>query len=645
MIGNRRITSPYCQTSSHSMALPNYAESRRVRDEDMGLHKYHNTAEECKLEHWDIKLDANQLQPNTPNRHKNLNASSSSSGQLHSSLRFSSRLARSRTQTTPSGVEQVSFIWAAHQVHHSSEYYNLTTALRQSLTQQFTSWIFYLPMALIAPPAVFAVHIQLNLLYQFWIHTELIKNLGPLEWVFNTPTHHKVHHGRNSYCIDKNYGGILIIWDRLFGTFAAEKEKVVFGLVSPINTFDILYVQVGSIRHHWCDQHLTSIPLRKRGGVREERRLNVFQLFENKQSSVLKYLQGWGWDAGEPTCGGLVTGQEVPHDPSWSLPLQMYVIIHFLLALGTYQDVFENKMTLSQFNILGMTGYVLLTLTSMGFLIDQRPRAAVLEMLRCVVMVTMQRYGYMKPLLPTLAVTTQGCLSLPAAHSPAPNPRLCGAHEELVQMRRGWYPCVRMSRGRNCSVGVNSGVVDSTQCEILSLNVQGIGPVKDAFFTIGSSSVAPRELCLVMDSGLLLLRLKRCHAAGDAANSTHSGSAARLKQKVIFRHSSVQVWWTDAVYEPEHIEGWRRGRILAQPPPPPPPPHPDSRSENEVPHDGDLFDPIVRASGEKTCSLTSEPTFYIILRPQPLTAFVSLSLLYWALQSFSQMFSIRKKTD
>ncbi|KAK1895605.1 Alkylglycerol monooxygenase [Dissostichus eleginoides] len=328
-------------------------------------------AEECKLEHWDIKLDANQLQPNTPNRHKNLNASSSSSA--------------SYTQAS-----EVSFIWAAHQVHHSSEYYNLTTALRQSLTQQFTSWIFYLPMALIAPPAVFAVHIQLNLLYQFWIHTELIKNLGPLEWVFNTPTHHKVHHGRNSYCIDKNYGGILIIWDRLFGTFAAEKEKVVFGLVSPINTFDILYVQLHYYLYLW-------------------RRSTTFKTISDK---CLTFINGPSWKPGKPRLGDhldnpKVTGQEVPHDPSWSLPLQMYVIIHFLLALGTYQDVFENKMTLSQFNILGMTGYVLLTLTSMGFLIDQRPRAAVLEMLRCVVMVTMQRYGYMKPLLPTLAVTTQ----------------------------------------------------------------------------------------------------------------------------------------------------------------------------------------------------------------------------------------------
>ncbi|KAK5862125.1 hypothetical protein PBY51_017554 [Eleginops maclovinus] len=292
-------------------------------------------------------------------------------------------------------AHEVSIIWAAHQVHHSSEYYNLTTALRQSLTQQFTSWIFYLPMALIAPPALFAAHIQFNLLYQFWIHTELIKDLGPLEWVFNTPTHHKVHHGRNTYCLDKNYGGILIIWDRLFGTFAAEKEKVVFGLVSPINTFEILYVQL----HYYL--YLL-------------RRSTAFKTISDK---LLTFINGPSWKPGKPRLGDYidnpkVTGQEVPHDPSWSLPLQMYVVIHFLLALGTYHDVFENKMMLSQLTILGMTCYVLLTLTSMGFLIDKRPRAAVLEMLRCVVMVTMLRYGYMKPLLPALIVTTEAFVSL-----------------------------------------------------------------------------------------------------------------------------------------------------------------------------------------------------------------------------------------
>ncbi|KAF1388410.1 hypothetical protein PFLUV_G00089880 [Perca fluviatilis] len=292
-------------------------------------------------------------------------------------------------------AHEVSILWAAHQVHHSSEYYNLTTALRQSVTQQFTSWIFYLPMALVAPPSIFAVHIQLNLLYQFWIHTELIRDLGPLEWVFNTPKHHRVHHGRNIYCIDKNYGGILIIWDRLFGTFAQETDKVVYGLVFPIETFEILYVQLHYYWYLW-------------------QKSNTFDGISDKLSTFFK---GPSWKPGKPRLGDhvdnpKVTGQEVPHDPSWSLPLQVYVVIHFLLALGTYHDLFENKMMLSQLTILGMAGYILLTLTSLGFLIDQRPTAAVLEMLRCVVTVTMQRYGFMKPLLPFLAVPTEAFVSL-----------------------------------------------------------------------------------------------------------------------------------------------------------------------------------------------------------------------------------------
>ncbi|XP_059195865.1 alkylglycerol monooxygenase [Centropristis striata] len=292
-------------------------------------------------------------------------------------------------------AHEVNFIWAAHQVHHSSEYYNLTTALRQSLTQQFTSWIFYLPLALVAPPTVFAVHIQLNLLYQFWIHTELIRDLGPLEWVFNTPKHHRVHHGRNEYCIDKNYGGILIIWDRLFGTFASEGDKPIFGLVVPINTFDIVHVQLHYYWYLWTRA----------------------KTYDNIGDKLSTFIKGPSWKPGKSWLGDHkdnpeVTGQEVPHDPSWSLPLQVYVVMHFLLALGTYHDLFENKMMLSQFTMLGMTGYVLLTLTSLGYMIDQRPSAPLLETLRCVIMVALQRYGCMKPLLPSLAVPTEAFVSL-----------------------------------------------------------------------------------------------------------------------------------------------------------------------------------------------------------------------------------------
>merc|ERR1711963_373162 len=111
----------------------------------------------------------------------------------------------------------INVLWAAHQVHHSSEDYNLTTALRQSAFQGFGSWPLYLPMAFFVPPAQAVIHKELNLLYQFWIHTELVQSIGPLELVLNTASHHRVHHGANRYCLDKNYAGLIIIWDRMFG--------------------------------------------------------------------------------------------------------------------------------------------------------------------------------------------------------------------------------------------------------------------------------------------------------------------------------------------------------------------------------------------------------------------------------------------
>nr|XP_053643322.1 alkylglycerol monooxygenase-like [Cherax quadricarinatus] len=142
---------------------------------------------------------------------------------------------------------EVSFIWSWHQVHHSHEEYNLTVGLRQSMFQQLCALGFYQPMALLGVPLpAICVHFNLNLLVQFIIHTELIGKCGPLEWIINTPSHHRVHHGANKYCLDKNYGGFLIIWDRLFGTFAAEKddEEIVYGLVDQPQASSILYLQV-----------------------------------------------------------------------------------------------------------------------------------------------------------------------------------------------------------------------------------------------------------------------------------------------------------------------------------------------------------------------------------------------------------------
>ncbi|MFT4595538.1 MAG: alkylglycerol monooxygenase, partial [Psychroserpens sp.] len=125
---------------------------------------------------------------------------------------------------------QINFLWAAHIVHHQSEDYNLSVALRQSWIQGWFSWTFYLPLAFIGfnPEIAFPI-IAFNTLYQFWIHTTTIKSLGPLEWIFNTPSHHRVHHGSNPKYIDKNHAGSLIIWDRMFGTFKQEEDEPVYG--------------------------------------------------------------------------------------------------------------------------------------------------------------------------------------------------------------------------------------------------------------------------------------------------------------------------------------------------------------------------------------------------------------------------------
>jgi len=136
---------------------------------------------------------------------------------------------------------EVRFLWAAHENHHSSRYYNLSTALRQSWTTPFTGIVFWAPLAFLgfSPALIFSAQ-AISLVYQFWIHTELVDRLGAFEWVFNTPSHHRVHHGRNLRYLDRNHGGILIIWDRLFGTFEAESvsEPVDYGLTKNIHTFN-----------------------------------------------------------------------------------------------------------------------------------------------------------------------------------------------------------------------------------------------------------------------------------------------------------------------------------------------------------------------------------------------------------------------
>ena len=131
------------------------------------------------------------------------------------------------------------WLWAMHVVHHSSEHYNLSTALRQPVAEALTIYVPYGLLSLLGVrPAIVQDARAINLIYQFWVHTEVVRSIGPLEKVLNSPSHHRVHHGSNRRYLDRNHGSILILWDRLFGTFEPEGEDVVYGLTTNIETFN-----------------------------------------------------------------------------------------------------------------------------------------------------------------------------------------------------------------------------------------------------------------------------------------------------------------------------------------------------------------------------------------------------------------------
>jgi alkylglycerol monooxygenase len=136
----------------------------------------------------------------------------------------------------------VALFWAAHVVHHQSQHYNLSTALRQTSSGAFFGWIFYIPMAIAGvPPLIFGIVALIDLLYQFWVHTEQVGKLGWFDRVFCSPSNHRVHHAVNDAYIDKNYGGILVLWDRWFGTFQEEREPCVYGTRGALNSWDPLW--------------------------------------------------------------------------------------------------------------------------------------------------------------------------------------------------------------------------------------------------------------------------------------------------------------------------------------------------------------------------------------------------------------------
>jgi sterol desaturase/sphingolipid hydroxylase (fatty acid hydroxylase superfamily) len=257
--------------------------------------------------------------------------------------------------------------WAAHAVHHQSEEYNLSVALRQGALQPAFSWVFYLPLALLGfPPAMFLAVSSFNTLYQFWIHTRLVGRLGPLEWVLNTPSHHRVHHGRNPRYIDRNHGGTLIVWDRLFGTFGEERDEPVYGVTRPLASWNPLWANA----REWVEMWRVA-----RRAARPMDRLRV--LWKRP-----------GWRPGD--LGGYVPPPEVDratyvrYDVPVPRALKAYVLVHFASATaGAVVFLYATPRLGADARAAGALA-IALTLASLGGLLDRRAWATPFEAARVV---------------------------------------------------------------------------------------------------------------------------------------------------------------------------------------------------------------------------------------------------------------------
>ncbi|XP_066141130.1 alkylglycerol monooxygenase-like [Euwallacea fornicatus] len=267
---------------------------------------------------------------------------------------------------------EVHILWAQHQVHHSSEDYNLAVGLRQSVLQGWCGFIFYLPLALVVPPSQFVTHQYFNLLYQFWIHTETVKTLGPLEWIFNTPNHHRVHHGSNIYCLDTNYGGVLIIWDRIFGTFAREREdeEIIYGLVYNQPSFNPLHLQTFYTKY-----------------VIE--RFGAMEGYKNKLAAI---FYGPSWQPGKPRLGleedKVKVTKRDKFDVQIPLWCNIYLLVHFTVMVYGFHQLALRYLNLSPVTVLIFVVYIIASLTNIGLLFENHKYAPIYEVLRCMVLVT-----------------------------------------------------------------------------------------------------------------------------------------------------------------------------------------------------------------------------------------------------------------
>lgn len=261
---------------------------------------------------------------------------------------------------------EVNILWAAHVVHHQSEDYNLSTALRQTGSGVLLGWAFYLPMALLGYPLeVFAVVALIDLLYQFWVHTELVGRLGWFDRVFCSPSNHRAHHAVNDRYLDRNYGGILILWDRLFGTFVEEDaaDPPVYGTRAPLRSWNPL----------WANAEVYWATLKDAWHARRWR------------DKLLVWIKPPGWrpaDVAERFPKPAFDIRRERYAPALPPGLAAYGVAQFALMLPMGVWFLELAKRLPPTALLAYAAFLLFGLTTLGVLLEGRRAGLWLELIR-----------------------------------------------------------------------------------------------------------------------------------------------------------------------------------------------------------------------------------------------------------------------
>jgi len=280
--------------------------------------------------------------------------------------------------------------WAAHVAHHQSEEFNLSTALRQTGTD-YVGFVFYVPLFLVGVPSGVIITVgSLNLIYQFWVHTEHIRRLGPLEWLLVTPSNHRVHHARNPCYIDRNYAGVFILWDRLFGTFEDERaeEPCVYGVTKGLLSWNPLWANV----HVWYEglQHMWQAP--------------------RWRDKLLLWFKPPAWvppgisaravappaiapSSSSPANSDPVNSDPVNSDPGNSYQVakfdppasgfaRAYTFVQFWLLTGAALWLLQAQSSLPRLTVLALLGWLCFSMFVQGIWLEGRPAARRLEWLR-----------------------------------------------------------------------------------------------------------------------------------------------------------------------------------------------------------------------------------------------------------------------